>query len=581
MMNTSGSALSGSTSSPETFAQIRAWLRICEQHDTCNCWAQINGLDIGLPLRLLDVGQRSGRTDFRLVYGEMLAPQESRYMTLSHCWGVEPILKLTSANLDAFCNGMSETQLPKSFQDAISIARYLDIRYLWIDALCILQDSSLDWKIQAQTMAQVYSGSYLNIAASDSSNSSGGIFSERDKTLPVRFTVPLKYTPRADNILLCHFDAFEIDMMRSPLNRRSWVMQERYLAPRVVHYTRHMVYWECTASTASEALPPALESGFGDIRQLKKLDARVLQTHNLSSEVTQAVYALWDNLVALYTRSNLTYGSDKAVAIQGVAKVICRYLRLDESSAYVNGLWRPRFVDGLMWICERSQNRDSGGPLDSGACSWSWLSRRGKICSSHGGGTPVSQVLEIQADCILNTPTAAAGGFARLRGPMCRAVVSFAMSAEIDNPMWQPFQILLGGEIMVATKSCTLYFDDPEQYITTEASEHEIYLLLGGAMIDGECTADPDVPEKAPSWSGHGYECLAVKPVERRPGHFRRAGKVVLAILENDDEGRRTLATVEEDKRLRNVVDTQFRTHDISEDLYESVDDFMYTITLV
>ncbi|KAK0337580.1 hypothetical protein LTR59_012582 [Friedmanniomyces endolithicus] len=542
-MTTSGSALSGSTSSPETFAQIRAWLRICEQHDTCNRWALINGLDIGLPLRLLDIGQRSSRTNLRLVCGGTLPPQGSRYMTLSHCWGVEPILKLTSANLDAFCNGMSETQLPKSFQDAISIARYLDVRYLWIDALCILQDSSLDWQIQAQTMAQVYSGSYLNIAATDSSNSSGGIFSERDKTLP-----------------------------------------ERYLAPRVVHYTRQMVYWECTASTASEALPPALNSGFGDIRRLKKLDSRALQTHNLSSEVTQAVYALWDHLVALYTRGNLTYGSDKAIAIQGVAKVICRYLRLDERSAYVNGLWRPKFVDGLMWICERSRNSDIRGPLDSGACSWSWLSRRGSIWSSHGGGPPVSRVLEIQADCILNMPTAAAGGFARLRGPMCRAVVSFAMSAEIDNPMWQPFQLLLGGETMVATKSCRLYFDDPEQYITTEASEHEIYLLLGRAKIDGECTAgteSTDILEKAPSWSGHNYECLAVKPVERRPGHFRLVGKVNLAIRETNEEGRRTTATMEEDKRLRRVVDTQFRTHDISEDLYESVDDFMYTITLL
>ncbi|KAK0337343.1 hypothetical protein LTR94_004834 [Friedmanniomyces endolithicus] len=567
-MTTSGSALSGSTSSPETFAQIRAWLRICEQHDTCNCWAQINGLDIGLPLRLLDVGQRSGRTDFRLVYGEMLPPQESRYMTLSHCWGVEPILKLTSANLDAFCNGMSETQLPKSFQDAISIARYLDIRYLWIDALCILQDSSLDWKIQAQTMAQVYSGSYLNIAASDSSNSSGGLFSERDKTLPVRFTVSLKCTPQADRILLCHFDAFEDDM-------------ERYLAPRVVHYTRRMVYWECTATTASEAVHPALESGFGDIRQLKKFNARVLQTHNLSSEATQVIYALWDNLITVYTRGNLTYGSDKAIAIQGVAKVICRYLRLDERSAYVNGLWRPKFVDGLMWICERSQDSESRGPLDSGACSWSWLSRRGSIWSSHGGGIPVSQVLEIQADCTLNTPTAAAGGFARLRGPMCRAVVSFAMSAEIDNPMWQPYQLLLGGETMVAKNSCRLYFDDPEQYITTEASEHEIYLLLGRAMIDSECTAGKDILENAPSWSGYDYECLAVEPVERRPGHFRRAGTAVLAILEKDDEGRRTIATMEEDKRLRKVVDTQFQTNDISEDLYKSFDDFMYTITLV
>ncbi|KAK1071445.1 hypothetical protein LTR12_013029 [Friedmanniomyces endolithicus] len=155
------------------------------------------------------------------------------------------------------------------------------------------------------------------------------------------------------------------------------------------------------------------------------------------------------------------------------------------------------------------------------------------------------------------------------------------MSAEVDNPCRQPFQLLLGAETMVATKSCRLFFDDPEQYITTEASEHEIYLLLGSAKIDGECIAGSDILEKAPSWSGYHYECLAVEPVERQPGHFRRVGKVVLAILETDDEGRRTTATMEEDKRLRRVVDTQFRTHDISEDLYESVDEnFLYTITL-
>jgi len=121
----------------------------------------------------------------------------------------------------------------------------------------------------------------------------------------------------------------------------------------------------------------------------------------------------------------------------------------------------------------------------------------------------------------------------------------------------------------------------PEQYITTEASEHEIYLLLGRAKIDGECTAGMDVQEKAPSWSRYDFECLVLKPVEGQPGHFRRVGKALLGMIEKDEEGRRTIATVKEDKRLRKVVDSQFRTHDNSEDLFESVDDFMYTITLV
>jgi hypothetical protein len=69
--------------------------------------------------------------------------------------------------------------LPKTFQDAIEINRHLKVRYLWIDALCIIQptaDDIGDWEEEIPLKGKVYRNSTCTIAASGAQTSNGGCF---------------------------------------------------------------------------------------------------------------------------------------------------------------------------------------------------------------------------------------------------------------------------------------------------------------------------------------------------------------------------------------------------------------------
>ncbi|CAG9942401.1 unnamed protein product [Clonostachys rosea f. rosea IK726] len=93
------------------------------------------------------------------------------YATLSHCWGGQSIIKLTTDALAQFQKKIETASLPQTFRDAILVARRLGIRYLWIDSLCIIQDSLQDWQKEAALMGEVYSNSTLNVMATACRNS--------------------------------------------------------------------------------------------------------------------------------------------------------------------------------------------------------------------------------------------------------------------------------------------------------------------------------------------------------------------------------------------------------------------------
>jgi hypothetical protein len=97
------------------------------------------------------------------------------FVSLSHCWGGAEILKLTTTNISVLKGDISFLQLPKTFQDAIQVVRTLGIRYIWIDSLCIIQNSDQDWHKEASAMLKVYKHALFNIAATASTNSCGGL----------------------------------------------------------------------------------------------------------------------------------------------------------------------------------------------------------------------------------------------------------------------------------------------------------------------------------------------------------------------------------------------------------------------
>lgn len=77
-----------------------------------------------------------------------------------------------------FCN-IPLLSLPKTFQDAVSLCREFEIRYLWIDSLCIVQGDVLEWRHEANRMSMVYGNAFLVLVASASSGDEVGMFPQR------------------------------------------------------------------------------------------------------------------------------------------------------------------------------------------------------------------------------------------------------------------------------------------------------------------------------------------------------------------------------------------------------------------
>lgn len=152
------------------FDVVRSWMENChKRHKVC---APTLGNDAPLlPNRVIDVTQDG--LDPRLVISE---GQRGYYAALSHCWGGLQLLQTKVATLAQHQDCIPMEQLPKSFKDAITIARKLRIPYLWIDSLCIVQDSEQDWHHESGLMTSVYRNSMLTISATGAVDGSRGCF---------------------------------------------------------------------------------------------------------------------------------------------------------------------------------------------------------------------------------------------------------------------------------------------------------------------------------------------------------------------------------------------------------------------
>jgi hypothetical protein len=185
-------------------------------------------------------------------------------MTLSHCWGHTRFETLLKGNQTAFEERILFENLPKTFQDSILVAQRLFISYLWIDSLCIIQDSLEDWRAESALMGKVYSGSYCNISATAAADGADGLFfGEQVNGLRI-VQLTMYDDPRRSEAKLCSVhdsDFFTKSIDSAPLNRRGWVLQERLLSRCNLHFGEKQVLWECCELNACELMPDGLVSG--------------------------------------------------------------------------------------------------------------------------------------------------------------------------------------------------------------------------------------------------------------------------------------------------------------------------------
>ena len=204
--------------------------------------------------RILDVGDLHHVPEVQLREAADV-PDTARYITLSHCWGGAEIPVLMEEKLEEYLASILIESLPPVFRDAIALTRRFKVRYLWIDSLCIIQDSQDDWLRHASLMDDIYRGGFLNIAATRASDPFQGMFAERSTVLlrPLRLQLSSSSTNGFYDVGDDFSEAWVRDVAFSPLAIRAWVYQERLLAPRVVHFAKSQLYWECAELRTNEA----------------------------------------------------------------------------------------------------------------------------------------------------------------------------------------------------------------------------------------------------------------------------------------------------------------------------------------
>jgi hypothetical protein len=264
-----------------------------------------------LPIRLLEVSNGSGGVRLALRESSHLPPA-TRYVTLSRCWGKEAMIRLLQSNLREFLTSISFSCLSKTFREAMEFTLHIGLRYLWIDALCIIQDSEDDWSHEAMLTSSVYTNSYLNLAATSSRNGSGGLFVAQNPLLANRCSIEAKW----EGFMFGRYTCFDGIASRrriagAPLNKRASVLRERLLAPQVVHFAYDQVWWECLQMRACESFPTGIRKERSPI-----VSDAATSFWNLCSETSTEN---WLNMVESYTKCGHTKHEDKLDAIAGVS----------------------------------------------------------------------------------------------------------------------------------------------------------------------------------------------------------------------------------------------------------------------
>lgn len=523
--------LSPSTRSEQTMDFLLQKLYTCaEEHPTCLSQGSIGCRTVYRPLRLIDVGFL-GEETVRLVQDDSDSSGPVSYATLSHCWGKANVFKLTKDTALQMREGIGLNVLPKTFQDAVYVTRTLGLRFLWIDSLCVIQDSFDDWAEQAPTMQDIYRHAFVNIAASFGGSSTAGLFRQRISESVQPFRVEASWMPDESDPMFdlakmarglsqeygLHFlrprpctyicmDAalWRDDVEEAPLNTRAWVMQERLLSPRTFHFGWRQVYWQCRENEACEIFPrsdlkwtapsTAIWSQWTDSMGTRAaLDAIVA-----NSSYIDVLHRRWRDLITAYSVCRLSHEEDIFVAMQGLVNEFSD--RTGEK--WVAGFWRSQLPGDLCWITQwnhpslvRRLNRNSlpkARPSKWRAPSWSWAATLlPAFFLTNGTETPLVELLDVRT--VQSKSGRYENAALRVRGALHSALVTleFGIRSEDPGQYITFFKFGLGKKIV----RTMIFFDDvvdfPENFpkvhflpacLSTSTNGNEV-LVLGLLLV--------------------------------------------------------------------------------------------------
>lgn len=283
-----------------------------------------------LPTRVLDV---STLNLVRLV--EPASGTIAPFIALSYCWGDGNSVTTTSGTIDDHKDGIVTSRLPQTLQDAVQLTRELGVQYLWIDALCIIQDSAEDWQIESAKMGSIYSDAHVTIAAISAPTAKDGFLRSKLDDREVRMAWPDGSLVKAR--ITASDDSYRDD---NPWGTRGWTFQEKILATRIILYSNTEARWVCQGMSVCEC---------GSATLTVKDDVLVEEREAASTiwrlSQPSVAHRFWTALVSTYSERSLTVETDRLPALSGIASTIAGVSK----STYIAGLWKEDLLQGLFW----------------------------------------------------------------------------------------------------------------------------------------------------------------------------------------------------------------------------------------
>ncbi|EQB54967.1 heterokaryon incompatibility protein [Colletotrichum gloeosporioides Cg-14] len=294
--------------------------------------------------------------------------------------------------MSSHARGIHVSKLPQTVQDTIKVCVKLQVKYLWVDALGIVQDDSADWNVESAKMMDIYANSFFTITERAPSSCKMGFLSRQqlgstEWQRPIRARVPPGLGPAGDLLFARDGEVEQFQVFYS--DSRGWCLQKNILPQRRLVFDGREMAWHCR-------------------------ERNMCECGHLDEDVD--LHREWLKLVELYSRRFLTRSSDKLAALTGLARLFqsrlvrAKFLSRDEHiiaifdektlvtsdpsmapglpASYYAGLWRGSFVFGLAWTVEYPLLNKTGHANHSKykeycAPSWSWASVDGPVVFRH------------------------------------------------------------------------------------------------------------------------------------------------------------------------------------------------------
>lgn len=439
---------------------MQAQLDTCSQeHEECNQYSPF------LPTRVLDLVSSATAPHVKIF--EPPPGTTGKYIALSYCWGDGGGLKAIKTNLSRLRRAVDEDELPATIQDAIELARFLGVQYLWVDALCIIQDDTQDWVHESAQMSNVYAQAFLTISASSVASSRFSFLHQSRRNHEALFRLQEDDTSDQQQDTAVNDTGAMLAARRSPLSGfhqdpargivdpsmcRAWTLQEYILSTRVVSFSTDEMQWTCRTLRACECGNPE-KLNYPRMEELQ----RRLETEK-HGEVGEdpgrgrlkrmsTCLNFWIEVVEAYCRRELSWMRDKLPALSGVASEFVRISDKEELAAtgdtpplrYLAGLWDTGIHGQLCWRVIHS--RHDRHVEEYRAPTWSWASAEGEIHMNHSilnDFVPQAEILEVM--CALANPNDPFGQVVR-KGTYLRVratVLETQMTITRRAPGWAP-----------------------------------------------------------------------------------------------------------------------------------------------